>query len=73
MAGAGNKSMFGAISTGILVLALFNVAQSIFAPLFFSLIVIALMWPCQLMKGAYSPANAASSFAWVAAVERFSR
>ena len=48
MAGAGNKSMFGAISTGILVLALFNVAQSIFAPLVFSLIVIALRWPCQL-------------------------
>lgn len=48
MVGAGNKSMLGAIGTGILVLALFRIAQPIFAPLFFSLLIIALMWPCQL-------------------------
>lgn len=45
---AGNRGMFGAIGTGILVLALLRVAQPIFAPLFFSLLIIALMWPCQL-------------------------
>nr|WP_246704676.1 AI-2E family transporter [Rhizobium sp. P32RR-XVIII] len=39
--------MIGSVTTGILVLALLYVAQSIFAPLIFSLFVIALVWPCQ--------------------------
>lgn len=39
--------MIGSVATGILVLALLYVAQSIFAPLIFSLFVIALVWPCQ--------------------------
>lgn len=44
---AGGGRMIGSIATGILVLALLYVAQSIFAPLIFSLFVIALVWPCQ--------------------------
>jgi len=37
----------GPVATGILVLALLFVAQSIFAPLVFSLFIIALVLPCQ--------------------------
>ncbi|WP_028746620.1 AI-2E family transporter [Rhizobium mesoamericanum] len=44
---AGGSRMIGTVATGILVLALLYVAQSIFAPLVFSLFVIALVWPCQ--------------------------
>jgi len=44
---AGGSRMIGMVGTGILVLALLYVAQSIFAPLVFSLFVIALVWPCQ--------------------------
>ncbi|NLS07551.1 AI-2E family transporter [Rhizobium sp. P32RR-XVIII] len=43
----GGSRMIGSVTTGILVLALLYVAQSIFAPLIFSLFVIALVWPCQ--------------------------
>jgi AI-2 transport protein TqsA len=46
-AGAGGSRMVGSVTTGIIVLALLHVAQSIFAPLIFSLFIIALVWPCQ--------------------------
>ncbi len=44
---ADRSRTIGSIATGILVLALLYVAQSVFAPLTFSLFVIALAWPCQ--------------------------
>ncbi len=44
---ANGNRMIGSIATGILILALLYIAQSIFAPLVFSLFVIALVWPCQ--------------------------
>ncbi|QRM56825.1 AI-2E family transporter [Sinorhizobium sp. BG8] len=47
MTGTGGGRMGVSLVAGILVLALFYVAQSIFAPLIFSLMVIALVWPCQ--------------------------
>lgn len=47
MVEAGGSRMIGSVTTGILVVALLYVAQSIFAPLIFSLFVIALVWPCQ--------------------------
>lgn len=47
MAGASNGRMIGSVTTGIVVLAMLYVAQSIFAPLIFSLFIIALVWPCQ--------------------------
>lgn len=39
----------GHLATGILVLALLHFAQAIFVPLFFSLFLIALVWPVQLV------------------------
>ncbi len=45
----------GSAATGILVLALLYVAQSIFAPLIFSLFVIALVWPCQARLQRFLP------------------
>lgn len=44
---ANGSRMIGSVVAGILVLALLRVAQSIFAPLIFSLFIIALVWPCQ--------------------------
>ena len=43
----GNNRSGSAVAAGILVLALLYVAQSIFAPLVFSLMIIALVWPFQ--------------------------
>ncbi|KAA3500463.1 AI-2E family transporter [Rhizobium rhizogenes] len=42
------KPMAGALVSGILVLALLFTAQAVFAPLFFALFIIAIVWPCQL-------------------------
>jgi predicted PurR-regulated permease PerM len=55
MAGTGDNRMIGSVATGILVLALLYVAQSIFAPLIFSLFVIALVWPCQAALQRWMP------------------
>lgn len=55
MAGTGDNRMIGSVATGILVLALLYVAQSIFAPLIFSLFVIALVWPCQATLQRWMP------------------
>lgn len=55
MAGTGDSRMIGSVATGILVLALLYVAQSIFAPLIFSLFVIALVWPCQAALQRWMP------------------
>jgi len=52
---AGGSRMIGSVATGILVLALLYVAQSIFAPLIFSLFVIALVWPCQAVLQRWLP------------------
>ncbi|MDM9622086.1 AI-2E family transporter [Rhizobium sp. AC44/96] len=52
---ASGSRMIGSIATGILVLALLYVAQSIFAPLIFSLFVIALVWPCQAVLQRWLP------------------
>lgn len=52
---AGGNRMIGSVATGILVLALLYVAQSIFAPLIFSLFVIALVWPCQATLQRFLP------------------
>src|SRR3954464_12931168 len=51
---SGNR-MIGSVTAGILVLALLYVAQSIFAPLIFSLFVIALVWPCQAALQCWLP------------------
>lgn len=51
---ADNRTM-GSLTTAILVLALLFVAQSIFAPLVFSLFIIALVWPCQLALQRWLP------------------
>lgn len=47
MAERGNNGTGSAVAAGILVLALFYVAEPIFAPLVFSLMIIALVWPFQ--------------------------
>src|SRR3954469_22065170 len=52
---AGSARMIGSVTTGIVVLALLYVAQSIFAPLIFSLFVIALVWPCQAQLQRWLP------------------
>lgn len=41
------KPMAGMLVSGILVLALLFAAQAVFAPLFFALFIIAIVWPCQ--------------------------
>lgn len=50
-----NKPMTGTLIAGILVLALLFIAQSVFAPLFFALFIIANVWPCQLALQARMP------------------
>ncbi|NTE68852.1 AI-2E family transporter [Agrobacterium tumefaciens] len=45
---APRKPMTGMLVSGILVLALLFAAQAVFAPLFFALFIIAIVWPCQL-------------------------
>ncbi len=52
---ASGSRMIGSVTAGILVLALLYVAQSIFAPLIFSLFVIALVWPCQAALQCWLP------------------
>lgn len=42
------RPMAGMLVSGILLVALLSAAQSVFAPLFFSLFIIAVVWPCQL-------------------------
>lgn len=41
------KPTAGMLVSGILVLALLFAAQAVFAPLFFALFIIAIVWPCQ--------------------------
>ncbi|KAB2698867.1 AI-2E family transporter [Ochrobactrum sp. Kaboul] len=45
----------GVIVPAILILALMYVAQSVFAPLVFSLFIIAVVWPCQSILQRYMP------------------
>ena len=45
---APRRPMTGMLIAGILVIALLFVAQSVFAPLFFALFIIAVVWPCQV-------------------------
>jgi AI-2 transport protein TqsA len=47
--------MTGMLVSGILVLALLFAAQSVFAPLFFALFIIAIVWPCQVALQAKLP------------------
>ncbi len=55
MSAVRNKPMTGLLIAGILVLALLFVAQSVFAPFFFALFIIAIVWPCQLALQARLP------------------
>ncbi|MCZ4071541.1 AI-2E family transporter [Agrobacterium sp. LMR679] len=45
---APRRPMTGMLVSGILVLALLFSAQAVFAPLFFALFIIAIVWPCQV-------------------------
>lgn len=47
--GRTENRMAGALIAGILVLGLFHYAQTIIVPLFFSLFIIALVWPVQAL------------------------
>jgi predicted PurR-regulated permease PerM len=55
MLDASGRRMIGSIATGILLLTLHYVSQSIFAPLIFFPFVIALVWPCQAMLQRWLP------------------